>query len=169
MLPTNGDGSARIKYLGNNKIEIVTGNGQRVLVGEAETKFFNDVNMAGGGMARFAMFVKTNVLQSTTPIMTASIVDFSGTAGAGNGTRTVYLKRPLPKNGSLLGLTLYTEDTVKSGSLSGTILIDGVPTAATLGMNTGSVAYTTWAKDTYTFSAGAVLSVQLTASSTYLN
>lgn len=168
MLSSNGDGSARIKYLDNGSIEIVTNNVQRMVLGSNGVTVTGDL-AASGGYVRSYQFFRNNVLQNTTPVMTASVIDFSGTAAAGNSTRTVYMGIPMLKAGSVVGIALYTGTaTVKSGSLSGTITIDGSPIAATIGIHTGTVATNTFAKDTYTFNAGQVLRVQLTASSTYL-
>jgi hypothetical protein len=168
MLPSNGDGSARIKYLDNGSIEIVTGNVQRLVVSNNGVVVTGDL-AASGGFVRSFNYFRNRVLQSSTPVMTASMMDFSGTAALGNGTRVVYLGIPMTKAGSVVAVALYTGDaTVKSGSLSGTVLIGGTPTAATVGIHSGTVATNSFTKDTYTFTAGQVLQVQLTASATYL-
>lgn len=101
--------------------------------------------------------------------MTSSIVQFSGTAAAGNATDFRFTRIPLPKAGSILSLTLMTQGmTVKSGSLSGTVVINGSPTSATVGMNTGSIVTAQFAKDSVTFAANSYVEVQLTASTGYL-
>ena len=168
MINSNGDGSAYVKY-SNGGVVIGTGNSDRLTVNNlGDVTVSGDLNVAAG-MVRDAQFVSYRVNQGTTPLMSSSIVDFSGTAALGNSTRIVFTRIPLMRAGSVLGISLLTQNcTVKSGSLSGTVLISGVPTAATVGMNTGTIATSVFNKDSITFGANSYLEVQLTASSTYL-
>mgnify|MGYP001558527516 CR=1 FL=1 len=174
MLPTGGDGSAYVKYSNGNVVvgagsvdRLTVGNGTVTLAGELSAS--GDLNVGGGQMHDYD-FVAYRVRQSSTPIMSSSIFDFSGTAALGNSQRVVFTRVPLAKAGSVLAVSLLTQDcTVKSGSLSGTVLIDGTPNAnAWVGMHTGTISTRRLTKDIASFEAGSYLELQLTASSGYL-
>ena len=168
---TNGDGSAYVKY-SNGNIVIGAGSADKVTVAAGSTTVANDLTVsaadinAAGGFQRDERFYKLRVLQGSFPMMSASIL--SAAQGGVEGFMA-FTKVPLIRAGSVVGLALLCQDaTVKSGSLSGTVRINGTPTAATVGMNTGTIAYTTYTKDTHTFTAGQYLEVQLSASTEYL-
>jgi hypothetical protein len=172
MLNTGGDGSSYIKYTSRNKIEIVTGDSARVTVQDGTTTVANDLAVtgdlnAGGGRMKGLTFFKNGVEQGARNMtMTASIM--SGNQSAGQGNYKVFTKIPCRAAGSSLGVTLYTENcTVKSGSLTGTVYVDGSPTAAKVMIATGTVASQTFTKDTYTFAANQTISLVLSGASGY--
>lgn len=171
VMNTNGDTNAYVKYSGGN-IVIGAGGADKVTVAPNSTTLTsdllltnNDINAGGGYLQSFTLY-GVDVLQSTFRLMSSSML--TGSPGTSSGLR-IFTRVPMCRSGSIRGLALSTENaTVKSGSLSGTVNVNGTPQAATVGMHTGTIAYATWAKDTYTFNAGQYLTVQLTASSGYL-
>jgi len=173
MLPSNGDGSARIKYLPGGNIEIVTGNTQRMLVSNGSVQVLTDLSCSGdmefkGGLRRSYQFYHLDTGQASYAHMTASTVQLSGAAEV-DARQITFLRVPMLKAGSVLGVSLYTETcTVKSGSLTGTILVNNSPTAAKVIVSTGTLASQQFSKDSYTFTAGQTLGVQLSCSAGYL-
>jgi len=98
-------------------------------------------------------------------LMSCSMMHSSSlTAGVG---AKYFTRVPLRSSGSIIGISLVAEDgVVKSGSLSASVNINGVPMASLL-MFTGAIASTTFAKDTYAFNGNSYLTLQLTASDGY--
>lgn len=171
MLSTGGDGSAAIKYnTTTRQWEIVTGNTNRVVVSDTVTTVSNDLTVSGdlsstGGAAQSFTFVNSRTLQGAFAEMTASVAVVTSS----DATHQSFTRVPMVRSGSILGFVIHTQDgLVKSGSLSASVMIDGVNTALTIGMNTGSVAGATAAKDTYTFNSLQTIGISLSASSTYL-
>lgn|SRR3990167_5042598 len=160
---TGGDGNAYVKYSGGN-IVIGAGGTDKVTVAPGDVTLSSDI-IAAGGLTKNHSFYKVRLRQGSFPVMTSSIL--SGARDAED--RAVFTRIPLPKAGSVLSISLITQDcTVKSGSLSGTITISGTPSATgTVGMSTGTIVYNTFAKDLVTFTAGQYLEVQLSASTTF--
>jgi len=169
---TGGDASVYVKADGGS-VKIGAGERDKLIVSVGSVSASVDIVTGGdinsrGGTSHEHKFLSYRVNQGTTPMMTSSIVDFSGTAAAGNGTRIVFTQVPMLRAGSVLGIGLLTQNcTVKSGSLSGTVNINGTPSAATIGMHTGTIATRLLDKDSVTFTAGQYLELQLTASSVY--
>lgn len=176
LLDSNGDSSVYVKADNAGNVKIGAGGQDRVVVGRNSTSITGDVNIsqgdlnAVGGYVRTYQFVHMRTLQNSTPVMTGSVIQLSGTAAAGNSTMKFLTRVPLRGSGSIIGISLITEDgTVKSGSLSASVFVNGTYTGASLLMFTGTVASTTFAKDTYTFNGNSYLQVQLTASDQYHN
>ncbi|MEK6879960.1 MAG: hypothetical protein AABY22_10150 [Nanoarchaeota archaeon] len=168
---TNGDPSAYIKYV-DKKVVIGAGDADKVTVTQTSVDLASDVSMtnndinARGGYAQSFVYVCNNVLQNTFRSMTSSIAYVSNSL-----PDTKYDIIPLVRSGSVLGIALSvqnTTQTVKSGALSASVMLDNANVSLTLGMNTGSVATATTTKDTVTFNPGQRLGVSLSASSAYL-
>ena len=156
---TNGDGSAYIKYSGKN-IVIGAGDADRVTVSPGNVTMTNDID-AGGGYQHDFQFTRRNLLQTAGVFMTGTVGYLSTSAGGITGS--IFTRVPMLKAGSVRGVALLTQDcTVKSGSLSASVLVNGT-FAGALGMHTGTVGVATFAKDTYTFTAGQYIEVALTA------
>jgi len=173
IVNSNGDGSVYVKTSGRNVI--IGAGGETILTVSPGNVTAQALTVTGdvvsaGGLVRSYNFMNYKVLQGTYPLMTASQVTISGTAAQGNGLTLYYTKVPVINSGSLLGIAVYSEDgTIKSGSLVATVVKNGTKTGAALTMTTGSVNYTTWTKDTYTFVGGDVLQIELSATAGYLN
>ncbi|MDP3763689.1 MAG: hypothetical protein Q8Q92_03510 [bacterium] len=156
---TNGDGGAYVKYSGKN-IVIGAGDADRVTVSPGNVTMTNDIDAAGGYQHDF-MFYRRQLLQTAGVFMTSSIAFLSGATTGFTGS--VFTRVPMLKAGSVRGVSLLTQDhTVKSGSLSASVLVNGV-FAGAVGMHTGTIGTATFAKDTYTFTAGQYIEVALTA------
>lgn len=168
LFATDGDARASVRY-SNGDVVVKAGDVDRLTVSKGgEVTLANDLTVAGG-LAHDYVYTRLHVLQGSYPIMTSSITFLSGTAAAGNTVTKSWTTVPLPKAGSVLAVSLNTEGmTVKSGSLSASVVFGGVASTATVGINTGSVASRTYAKDAVAFAANTTMSVALTASSTYL-
>lgn len=156
---TNGDGSAYVKYSGKN-IVIGAGDADRVTVSPGNVTMTNDIDAVGGYQHDF-MFFRRNLLQTAGVFMTSSVALFSSSTSYMTGS--VFTRVPMLRGGSVRGISLLTQDcTVKSGSLSASVLVNGV-FAGAVGMNTGTIGTATFAKDTYPFTAGQYIEVALTA------
>jgi hypothetical protein len=119
-----------------------------------------------GGYAQSFMFVQNNLEQGQFAAMTSSIVS----ATASVDVPKVWTSVPMVRAGSVLGLTLYTDTIIKSGSLSASVTINNVNCSASLAGHTGStLTMTPIAKDLATFTAGQRIGVSLSASSLYLS
>src|SRR3990167_7113047 len=180
-LPSNGDGSAYVKYSGRNVV-IGAGGSDVLTVGSNSVTVAKELNISGDlsasgdlnatkGQIRSYTFTFLEHLQLTYPFMTASILEISG-AAALHGQRVTSLAYPMRQAGSIVGISLYTPDgVIKSGALTGTVFAGSAGTTATaarIGANTGSVNSVSFAKDVNTFSANDLLRIQLTSSSGYL-
>jgi hypothetical protein len=172
MLPTGGDGSAVIQWNATSKQwEIKVGNTNKVTVARETitlspaVTFSSDVTIPGGAPQTF-MFAKEYVLQGATTQMTASIM-------SGATEELIQTRYPMVRSGSILGLTLYSEQgLVLSGTnsqLTASVTLDGANVAATVILGTGSVGHFITAKDTsgLTFNGGQTIGVSLTASDAY--
>ena len=156
---TGGDGSAYVKYSGKN-IVIGAGDADRVTVTPGNVTMTNDIDAAGGYQHDF-QFTRRNLLQTAGVFMTSSMALFSSSAGGMTGS--IFTRVPMLKAGSVRGIAILTQDsTVKSGSLSASVLINGV-FAGAVGMSTGTIAVASFAKDTYPFTAGQYIEVAMTA------
>lgn len=171
LLDTNGDGSAYVKYSGGS-VKVGAGNSDQLTIGGGGVtvaqglQINGDFNPTAGGLVRTYEYFSYKTLQGTTPLMSSSQITVSGTAAAGNGATFYYTKQGLRGSGSILGVTLFSEDgTVKTGALTGTLLINGVPVAGSqVIITTGSLASVGFSKDVLTFAGSALLSMQLTCS-----
>jgi len=171
MIDSNGDGSVYVKGSGGT-IQIGAGNATIVTVGRSSTTVVNDLVVTGdlgasGGYVRSYSVYGFRVLQGAFSLMTSSMIHSSALLA---GTGMKYLTRiPLRSSGSIIGISIVAEDgIVKSGSLTASININDIPVAS-LGMFTGTMASTTFAKDLYAFNGNSYLTVALTASTGYLN
>jgi hypothetical protein len=175
LLDTNGDGSAYVKY-SNGQVKVGAGSADQLSVGGGGVTVANqltvagDLNIAGGGQVKTYEYFAYKTLQGTTPVMSASQITVSGTATAGNGATFYYTKQPLRGSGSIVGISLFSEDgTVKSGSLTASLFINGAfQNGAVVAIGTGSLASVGFSKDAIPFSGSGLLTVQLTCSSGYL-
>jgi hypothetical protein len=146
-----------------NGVEIGTNGSAKLTIDQGgQVTLTGDLNAAGGNQVNYTFF-RNNVLQGTFPHMTSSFLT------GGFGAASVYLRQPLRKNGSIVGITIYTEDaTVKSGSLSASVTINGsTVVGASTAIPTGTIVGASFAKDTYSFSALSTLGVQFSASTGY--
>lgn len=173
IVDSNGDGSVYVKSSGG-QIKIGAGGADQVSVGPGGSSFAGgvtvsgDLNASAGGMVKTYEFFSYRTLQGATPVMSSSQFTVSGTAAAGNGLTFYFTKQPLRGSGSILGVTLYSEDgTIKSGSLTGSVFVNGT-LATTLILSTGSIGSVTLSKDAVTFNGSSLMTVQLTASAGYL-
>lgn len=175
MINSDGDGSIYVKGAGG-MIKIGAGDADKVTVGRTDTTVSNqlsvtgDLNCSAGGQRKSYNFYSYQTKQNGFMTMTASSYYFSGTAATVGQQQFIYTKQALRGSGSLLGLTLFTEDgTVKSGSLTASVYINGGASAlASVVIVTGSIASVTYAKDLYTFNGSSLLTAVLTGSSGYL-
>ncbi len=175
MINTNGDGSVYINGT-NGSLKMIAGNTEQMSVGAGGVAVANqltvqgDFNAAGGGQSKEYRYYSYQTKQGSTPFMTASAYYFSGTAAAVGQQQFIYTKQALRGSGSLLGLTLFSEDgTVKSGSLTASIYINaGASALGSVIITTGSISSVTYAKDAAAFNGSSMMTVVLTASSGYL-
>lgn len=156
---SDGDGNAYVKYSAPNVV-IGAGGADRVTVSAGNVTMTNDID-AGGGYQHDFQFTRRYLLQTAGVFMTSSVAYLSTSAGGITGS--IFTRIPMLKAGSVRGISLLTQDcTVKSGSLSASVLVNGT-FAGAVGMHTGTVGVATFAKDTYTFTAGQYIEVALTA------
>lgn len=123
-----------------------------------------------GGFVDSFTFYKSFLVSSETCAMTASTIQ------SGSSNYKVYLKTPMVRGGSILGLALLSEQSnIQAGAISASVTVDGVniTTNATgswlilsaSGQQQAAILYTPFV---YTFSGTQALGVTLTASSTYV-
>lgn len=156
---TDGDGRSWVKYSGGN-IVIGAGDADRVTVSPGNVTMTNDID-AGGGYQHDFQFTRRNLLQTAGVFMTSSVAYLS-TSALGISA-SIFTRVPMLKAGSVRGISILTQDsTVKSGSLSASVLVNGT-FAGAVGIHTGTIATATFAKDTYTFTAGQYIEVAMTA------
>lgn len=156
---SDGDGNVYVKY-SNGSVVLGAGNSDRVTVTSQDVDVAGDIDAAGGYQHDF-QFTRRNLLQTAGVFMTSSIAYLS-TSALGISA-SIFTRVPMLKAGSVRGVALLTQDcTVKSGSLSASVLVNGT-FAGAVGMNTGTIGTATFAKDTYTFTAGQYIEVALTA------
>lgn len=173
-LNTNGDGSVYINGT-NGSVRIGAGSEDRLTVGAGGVTVANQLTVQGdlnaaSGQSKEYRYYSYRTLQGSTPFMTASSYFFSGTAAAVGTQQFIYTKQALRGSGSLLGLTLFSEDgTVKSGSLTASVYINaGASALGSVIITTGSISSVTYAKDAATFNGSSLMTVVLTCSSGYL-
>lgn len=168
MLNSNGDGSSYVKYVEGQGVAVGAGGSTQVTVTPQNTIFSNDINAQAGGLVKSYEFYSLRLTQGVTPLMTASFMQFSGTAAAGNANTTYFTKVGLRKAGSIVGAMIYCENVsagIEAGAITASLLIGGVPTGATVICGSGSTSNVAhFGKDTYSFGQGALLTVQLTSS-----
>jgi len=169
MIPTSGDPGNKIYYSSRNKIAIQTGGTDRVEVGDATTTVSNnlsvtgDVNAAGG----FAM----PLILGSRDLIQGGFVSLSSSYISGSATLAGFDFVPAVRSGSVLGFVLNVPagQCVKSGALSGAVMINGVNTTCTITGHTGTFFLATAvSKGTVTFNPGQRIGVSLSASADYL-
>ena len=126
---------------------------------------------APGGFADCFTYYKSFLVPSEACAMTASTIN----SGSG-GLYKVFLKTPMVRGGSVLGLVLYSESSnVQAGAISASVTVDGVNITSNatgswliLSASGQQQAAILYAPFVYTFSGTQALGVSLTASSTYV-
>jgi hypothetical protein len=171
MIASNGEGGG-LYYKSRNKYAIKTDNTDRLTVDNSSVTVTNNLNVskdinAAGGYAMAFTFAKPCVKQGTFSSMTASYM-----SSADDLVAVAYVGVPMPRSGSVLGLSIRPRfgEVVKSGSLSASIMIDNVNVACNLWFSTGTFkCANAVSKDSITFTEGQALGVSLTASSAFLS
>jgi ribosomal protein S21 len=163
MLLTGGDGSSGVKFVEPNSVRISVGGDVRINVTPESTAIANHLSVAGdlqatAGFVKSYQFTKLAPAAASTPMMSSSF----------NGTYD-FIKIPMRAAGSVIGVTLYTENgSVAAGAITGSVGIDDVLASTTsVKIGAGKIGSVTLAKDALTFAANSVLSMHLTSSAAY--
>ena len=172
---TGGNGSNYIKYKEKSKFEIYTDGEERVTISNGgmtvagDTSTTGDIN-AAGGFAQSFTFSKIYLLQNSFASMTAS---YNSASLQGDSRGPVhFLEVPMVRGGSIRGLVVSvasSAQTIKSGALSASVMINGVNAACTAVGHTGTYIVKTLDKDAVTFTAGQRIGVSISASTGYLS
>jgi hypothetical protein len=166
-LPTDGSGRNGIKFVAPGTIRVTTDDATRVDINKENMTVNADLDAMGGYHVPF-QFYAGKVAQGAKGQMTGSVVVLTSTFAA-VGSHTVATRYPMVRNGSVVGMALWSPDSIMlQAGLTASITVDGANvTGANLIMLTGSNKATTFTKDSYTFSASQQVGVSFTASAGY--